>query len=95
MNCLKKKMWLPPCSYDNHSNQLRLNRVGRINKSPREKLKSEKRPTEYLPGNNSSSSNESKEKSNKIYIGSGEETAISSSPSLLLWEVRLGGTGVT
>lgn len=40
-------------------------RVGRINKSPRKKLNSEKEPTEHLPENNSSSSEDSKDRSNE------------------------------
>lgn len=39
--------------------------VGRISKSLREKWNSEERPIENLPGNNASSSEESKEKSNE------------------------------
>lgn len=39
--------------------------VGRINQSLREMLNSKERPAEDLPGNNSSSSEESKETSNE------------------------------
>lgn len=57
-------------------------RVGRINNSPRKKLNSEAGPTEHLPENNSSSSEESKDRSNEnLHLSRWKDSSLIPKPS--------------